>query len=95
MTLAYLRDIAIILVALLSLVVGVLVAVLALQVYSLVRLVRSELKPILANARQTMEAVRGGGQAVGPPIQAARRIGAAVGLIRGLRSRLRGKGKKK
>lgn len=91
MTLAYVRDIAIILLAAFSLMVGLLLAILALQVYSLVRLVKTEMRLILTNTRETLDALKGGSHALGPPVSTLLRIGAVVGMVKGLASRVRRK----
>lgn len=53
------RDVAIILLAVLSLVIGVLLIILLLQLRSLIRLLQEEVRPILSSAQETMGAVRG------------------------------------
>jgi hypothetical protein len=57
--LAAARDVAIILLAVLSLVIGALLVVLLLQLQSLIKLLREEIRPILASAQDTMGTVRG------------------------------------
>ncbi len=56
---AIVRDLAIILLAIESLVIGVVLVVLILEVRSLVRLLRDEIKPILTSADETVRTVRG------------------------------------
>lgn len=53
------RDVAIILLAVESLVIGVLLVILLLEIRSLARLLRDEVRPILASAQETMGTVRG------------------------------------
>lgn len=53
------RDIAIILLAVMSLVVGALLVVLLLQLQSLTRLLQEEIRPILASFQETAGTVRG------------------------------------
>jgi hypothetical protein len=53
------RDIAIIVLALESIVVGVLLAILVIQVMRLVRLLREEVMPILRSTQDTVSTVRG------------------------------------
>ena len=53
------RDIAIIVLALESIVIGVVLALLLWQVRSLTRLLQEEIKPILDSARQTVGTVKG------------------------------------
>jgi len=56
---AVVRDIAIILLALVTGVIGVFLAILIFQVQSLIALLRNEVKPILDSANQTVSTVRG------------------------------------
>lgn len=58
-TVAIIRDIAIIVLALESLVVGALLIVLILQVRGLTRMLQEEVRPILESARETATTVRG------------------------------------
>ncbi|MCU0510906.1 MAG: hypothetical protein MUC34_21655 [Anaerolineae bacterium] len=53
------RDLAIIVLALESIVVGVLLAILVIQVMRLVRLLREEVLPILRSTQDTVSTVRG------------------------------------
>jgi len=57
--LAAVRDVAIALLALESLVIGVLLAVLLVQVRKLVRLLREEIAPLLNQANDTAHTVKG------------------------------------
>jgi hypothetical protein len=59
MQLAEARDIAIIVLALESIVVGVVLILLLWQVHSLTRLLQEEVKPILDSARETVGTVKG------------------------------------
>jgi hypothetical protein len=73
---ADLRDIAIIVLAIESIVIGALLAVLVIQVYRLVRLLRDEIKPILDSTQETVGTVRGtatflGEHLVRPVVQVA------------------------
>jgi len=56
---AVLRDIAIIILALVTGLIGVFLAILIFQVQSLIALLRNEVKPILDSANQTVSTVRG------------------------------------
>jgi hypothetical protein len=56
---AQVRDVAIIVLAVESIVVGVLIAILTMQVYQLVKLVREELAPILKATQETIGTVKG------------------------------------
>lgn len=53
------RDLAIIVLALESIVIGVVLVLLLWQVRSLIRLLQEEIKPILDSARQTVGTVKG------------------------------------
>ena len=57
--LASVRDLAIILLALESLVIGVVLVVLILEIRNLAKLLRDEIKPILDSADETARTVRG------------------------------------
>ena len=57
--LASVRDLAIILLALESLVIGVVLVVLILEIRNLARLLGEEMKPILDSADETVRTVRG------------------------------------
>lgn len=59
MSLAVLRDLAIIALAVESLLLGLLLAILVWQVWSLVRMLREELGPIMESASETANTVRG------------------------------------
>ena len=59
MLLADIRDVAIILLAVQSLVIGVLLAILLLQIRQLVRLLQEEVRPILLSLQDTAGTVRG------------------------------------
>jgi hypothetical protein len=58
-TLAIVRDVAIILLALESIVIGVVLVLLLLQVRSLTRLLQEQVKPMLDSMRQTLGTVKG------------------------------------
>lgn len=53
------RDIAIIILAVESIIIGVLLAVLVIQVIRLVKLLREEVMPILNSTQETVSTVRG------------------------------------
>ena len=59
MVLAGVRDVAIILLALESLVIGVLFAILLLQIRNIIRLLRDEVMPILRSTQDTTNTVKG------------------------------------
>ncbi|MBI5300898.1 MAG: hypothetical protein HY868_02085 [Chloroflexi bacterium] len=56
---AFVRDLAIILLAVESLIVGVVLIVLVWEVRNLAKLLREEIKPILESADETARTVRG------------------------------------
>jgi len=73
---AALRDLFIIVLALVTIVIGVLLMILVLQLQSLMTLLRDEIKPMLQSANQTVSTVRGtttfvSNAVVTPMIQAA------------------------
>lgn len=57
--LTFIRDLAIVLLAVESLVVGIALIILILEVRNLARLLRDEIKPILNSADETVRTVRG------------------------------------
>jgi hypothetical protein len=57
--LAFARDLAIVLLAFESLVIGILLLVLTFEVMSLVKLLREQIKPILESVDETTRTVRG------------------------------------
>ncbi len=59
MVLAGVRDVAIVLLALESLVIGVLFAVLLIQIRQLIRVLRDEVLPILRSTQETTNTVKG------------------------------------
>lgn len=59
MVAATIRDIAIIIIAIQSIVIGVLLGVLVWQIWRLVKMVQNEVQPILKDAQDTVGTVRG------------------------------------
>ncbi len=57
--LSFVRDLAIVLVAVETLVIGIVLIILVLEIRSLARLLRDEIKPILHSADETVRTVRG------------------------------------
>jgi hypothetical protein len=94
---ATLRDIAIIIVAVQSIVIGVLLGVLVWQIWRLVKIVQTEVRPIIEDAQVTLRTVRGtttfvSDSVVEPVIRTSstitrwrRTVGALAGEVRGLR----------
>jgi hypothetical protein len=56
---ATIRDIAIIIIAIQTIVIGVLLAVLIWQIWRLVKMLQTEIKPIIADTQETLRTVRG------------------------------------
>jgi hypothetical protein len=56
---ATIRDIAIIIIAVQSIVIGVLIGVLVWQIWRLAKIIQTELKPIIEDAQATVHTVRG------------------------------------
>lgn len=56
---ATLRDIAIIVLAVESIVIGILLIILAIQIFRLVKFLEQEIKPILESAHKTTRTVEG------------------------------------
>ncbi len=59
MSVASIRDIAIVLLAIESLIIGGLLIVLVLQIRNLINVLKDEVKPILGEARDTVSTVKG------------------------------------
>ncbi len=59
MVTATMRDIAIIIIAVQSIVIGVLLGVLIWQIWRLVKIVQTEIRPIIEDAQATVNTVRG------------------------------------
>ncbi len=56
---ATIRDIAIIIIALQTIVIGVLLGVLVWQLWRLARMIQTEIKPIIQDTQETVNTVRG------------------------------------
>lgn len=56
---ATIRDIAIIIIAIQTIVIGVLLGVLVWQLWRLVKMIQTEIKPIIADTQETVNTVRG------------------------------------
>lgn len=56
---ATIRDIAIIIIAIQSIVIGALLAILIWQIWRLVKMIQTEIKPILQDTQTTISTVRG------------------------------------
>ena len=91
---ATVRDIAIIVVAMQSLVVGVLLAILIWQIWRLTKMLEIEFRPIIEDTQETISSVRGtaifmGDNVVTPVVRGARTVARAryttQALLRDLR----------
>jgi hypothetical protein len=96
---AVLRDVFIIVLALVTIVIGLFLAILIFQLQSLIALLRDEIKPILESANQTASTVRGtttfvSDAVVTPVIQAASYAAAVRQTIKTLIGGGRKKGRK-
>lgn len=56
---ATIRDIAIIIIAIQTIVIGVLLGVLVWQLWRLAKMIQNEIKPIIADTQETVSTVRG------------------------------------
>lgn len=88
---AVLRDIAIIVLALVTIVIGVFLAILIFQLQSLTALLRDEIQPILKSANETANTVRGtttfvSDAVVSPMISAASYVAAIRQTLKTLRT---------
>jgi len=92
MALADVRDIAIIVLAIESIVVGILLMLLLWQVRNLTRLLEEEIKPMLDNLQETIGTVRGTTSLVSQTIvsPAVKLAGLAAGLQRAVETILEG-----
>jgi hypothetical protein len=86
---ATIRDVAIIVLAVESIVIGILLAFLSLQIYLLVRLIRDEIKPMLDSTNETVNTMRGttvfvSETVVSPVIKGLSYLSALQGIARSL-----------
>jgi hypothetical protein len=86
---ATIRDISIILLALQTLIVNILLAVLIWQVYRLVKMVQTEIKPMIEDTQETLGSVRGTANFVGesvvePVVRSSRAVAGIRGTMRSL-----------
>jgi len=86
MTLQMVRDVAIVILALESIVVGIVLVLLLWQIRNLTRLLQDEIKPMLDSARQTIGTVKGTTSLVSETIisPAVKISGLAAGIRRTL-----------
>jgi hypothetical protein len=86
---AVLRDISIIVLALVTIIIGLLLALLLFQIQSLIVLLRDEIKPILHSTNETVSTVKGttsfvSDAVVRPMIDAASMTAGVMGSLRAL-----------
>lgn len=94
MVLAAIRDIAIIILAAESIVLGILLLILTFQVYRLIRYLDREIKPIVESARKTSQVLEGTATIVGeaiakPAIEVASFLSAVKHVVKILTRRRR------
>ncbi|MEM7130856.1 MAG: hypothetical protein AAF702_31315 [Chloroflexota bacterium] len=65
---ATIRDIAIIIIAIQSILIGILIAVLIWQIWRLVNTLQTEIKPIIEETRETVQTVKGTASFIGSNI---------------------------
>jgi hypothetical protein len=92
---AIIRDIAIIVIAVQSIVIGILIAVLIWQIWRLVKVIETEVRPIIEDTQATVNTVRGtatfvSDTVVKPVIRTNRAVARWAGVARALRRDLRG-----
>lgn len=88
---AAIRDVAIIILAFESILIGALLIILVIQVYLLVRLLKNEIRPIIDSTQETVGTVRGTASFVGdhlakPMIEASSYASGVRQAVRALRS---------
>lgn len=93
--LGFVRDIVIIIVALVSLAANVLLIVVGLRIWGLVKTMKAEVDPILASVQRTTDTVKGtttvvGDVIVGPVAKLAAMAAASQTLLRSLTTITRG-----
>lgn len=86
---ATIRDIAIIIIAVQSIVIGVLIGVLIWQIWRLVKILQTEIKPIIDDTQATVNTVRGtatfvGDAVVEPVIRTNRTVARWTGMAAAL-----------
>ncbi|MEZ4709653.1 MAG: hypothetical protein R3A44_20760 [Caldilineaceae bacterium] len=87
MVTAYMRDIAIIIIAVQSIVIGALIAVLILQVWRLIKMVQTEIKPMIDDLQETIGTVRGTTTFVSDSI--VQPVAKTSGYVAGMRTAIR------
>jgi hypothetical protein len=92
---ATLRDIAIIIVAVETIIINALLILLVWQVWRLIKMIREEIKPILEDTKDTVGTVRGtadfvSGNVVDPVVKTSGRIAGFRQTLRTLQDEIRG-----
>ena len=86
---AVIRDIAIILLAIQTLIVNILLAILIWQVWRMVKMMQSEVKPIIEDTQETLGTVRGTADFVGmnvvdPVVKTSRTVAKSRAIFKSL-----------
>jgi hypothetical protein len=92
---ATLRDIAIIIVALETIIINALLIILIWQIWRLIKMIRDEIKPILEDTKETVGTVRGTADfvtsnVVDPMVKTSGRIAGFRRAVRTLQDEIRG-----
>lgn len=92
---ATLRDIAIIIVAVETIIINALLIILVWQIWRLIKMVRDEIKPILEDTKETVGTVRGtadfvSSNVVDPVVKTSGRIAGFRQTLRTLQAEIRG-----
>lgn len=85
-TIALIRDVAIILLAVVSIIIGILTVILILELRSLVRTLQQDVKPILDSVNETASTVRGTTKFVSE--QVVKPVASVFGVVSGAREAL-------
>jgi predicted membrane-bound spermidine synthase len=88
------RDIAIIIIAVQTIVIGVLIGILVWQVWRLIKMIQTEVKPVIEDAQDTVKTVRAtalfvSDAVVEPSVKTSGKIAGAVAVWRSLTAELR------
>jgi predicted membrane-bound spermidine synthase len=91
---ATIRDIAIIIIAVQTIVIGVLIGILIWQIWRLIKMIQTEIKPVIEDAQDTVKTVRAtalfvSDSVVEPTVKTSGKVAGAVAVWRSLTSELR------
>ena len=92
---ATIRDIAIIVIAVQSIIIGILIGVLIWQIWRLVKIIQHEVQPIIDDTQSTVNTVRGtatfvSDTVVDPVIRTSRTVARWTGMVNAFRRDLAG-----